>query len=366
MKLAVLVHGGVDRSGEQRVIPALVWLLERLARTHDVHVFAREQEHEPDEWDLAGVRVHNIGMTPGRRRRLFQTFQREHLRAPFTAIQGVFGWGGSWGAVLGWRHRLPMTFHAAGGEFVGFPDIAYGTQCSARGRFTLAVAARGARTVTVATERMRELAAVHGVTAEIAPLGVALDRWPPVAPRVRNSARPARLLHVGDLRPVKDQMTLLLAAESLSRQGIDFELDICGVDTMDGALQKSPAAQAVADRTRWHGSVDRATLRSLMLASDILLVSSRHEAGPLVVLEAAIAGVPTVGTAVGHVSDWRIGAAVAVPVGDWGALARETAALVLDEPRRLAIAHEAQRRALAMDADFTAARFSSVYASMTQ
>jgi len=80
-----------------------------------------------------------------------------------------------------------------------------------------------------------------------------------------------------------------------------------------------------------------------------------------VVLEAAVVGVPTVGTAVGHVGEWAPEAAVAVPVRDPEALAHATAALLDDEDRRLALAREAHQRALACDADWTARRFESLY-----
>ena len=99
--------------------------------------------------------------------------------------------------------------------------------------------------------------------------------------------------------------------------------------------------------------------------ADCLVITSRHEAGPLVVLEAAIAGVPTVGTRVGHIADWAPDAAVAVAVGDAASLAREIIALLADESRRFAIAHEAQRRAIAVDADSTAAAFERIYAELT-
>jgi len=95
--------------------------------------------------------------------------------------------------------------------------------------------------------------------------------------------------------------------------------------------------------------------------ADILWLSSRHEAGPLVTLEAAVAGVPTVGTAVGYVADWAPTAAVAVPVGDADALADATHHLLADDERRVALASEAQRRALAHDADWTARRFEALY-----
>jgi hypothetical protein len=34
-----------------------------------------------------------------------------------------------------------------------------------------------------------------------------------------------------------------------------------------------------------------------------MVVSSRHEAGPVAVLAAAVAGVPTIGTCVGHIAE---------------------------------------------------------------
>jgi len=90
-------------------------------------------------------------------------------------------------------------------------------------------------------------------------------------------------------------------------------------------------------------------------------MSSRHEAGPLVALEAAVAGVPTVGTSVGHIADWAPQAAIAVPVRDSDALANAIARLAHDEDERLRVASAAQARAVAEDADDTAARTRRLY-----
>jgi glycosyltransferase involved in cell wall biosynthesis len=364
MRIALVVPGGVDESGEDRVIPALLWLIERLARRHEVHVFALHQEPVPRDWALLGARVHNIGWAERRRRRFLARFAAEHRAAPFDVVHAIFGGAGSHAAVAGWRHRIPAALHLAGGELVALHAIGYGTRCTVRGRIMLRVALAGARHVTVATPSMRRLAAGLGIATELVPLGVALDRWPPRAPRPRDVGRPARLLHIGDLRPVKDQATLLAAAEALREHGVDFRLDLAGCDTMEGAVQRSEAARRLGGLVRWHGVLRRDALRALVEEADVLLVSSRHEAGPLAVLEAAVAGVPTVGTAVGHVEEWAPDAAAAVPVGDARALARETAALLADEPRRLALAREAQRRAMVHDADDTATRFERIYESL--
>lgn len=364
MKLALFLHGGVDRSGTERVIPSMLWLLERLTRRHDVHVFAHSQEPEPASWQLFGARVHNIGTVPGWRQRLAATFSAEHRVAPFDVIHAIFAWGGTWGAMLGARHGIPLLFHPDGGEFVALEDIGYGARCTIRGRAQVRVALAGAKRVTVSSRFMQQQASQRDVRADVVPIGVALDQWPPLAARPRDADRPARLLHVGDLRAVKDQHTLIAAVHRLHADGSDVDLDIAGVDTMNGALQSSPIAVALGDKLRFHGRLDRPALRDIMTSADLLVMSSRHEAGPVAVLEAAVAGVPTVGTAVGHIADWAPDAAVAVPVGDASGMAIAIAALLDDEPRRMALAREAQRRAIACDADSTAAAFERIYETM--
>jgi len=364
VRVALVVPGGVDRGGVDRVIPSRLWLLERLARRHDVHVFALGQEPEPADWDLLGTRVHDVGAAPRKLRRLLALFGALHRERRFDVVHAFFGWAGVDAALLGWRHRLPVVYSPSGGEYVALRDIGYGMRCTLAGRVGSAVAAAGAARVTVATRYMAQLAAARGVRAEWVPLGVALDRWPAAAPRPREAARPARLLHVGDLRPVKDQATLLAAARRLGDAGVDFTLDVAGHDTLGGTLQRSDDARHLRERVRWHGTLRHDAIRALMTTADVLLVSSRHESGPLVVLEAAVAGVPTVGTAVGQLAEWAPHAAVAVPVGDADALARETAALLADEPRRLALAAAAQRLALGIDADHTAAAFERIYGEL--
>ncbi len=364
MRIAMLLPGGVDRSGVDRVVPAILWLIERLARRHDVHVFALHQEGAPGTWELLGARVHDAGTIDRWPRRLFTDFSAAHRATPFDVLHAFFGWCGTYAALLGWRHHVPVVYHAAGEEPVAFHDIGYGMGRTAAGRLALRVASAGARRVTVATPFMQRLAAERGIRARLVPLGVALDRWPVAEPRPRDWRRPARLLHIGDVRPVKDQLTLFDALARLRDAGIALELDVVGHDTTHGGFRGSPTARMLDGITRWHGVLRRDALRALVERADLLLVSSRHEAGPLVVLEAAVAGVPTVGTAVGHVAEWAPHAAVAVPVGDAVALADATAALLADDARRLAIAHAAQRRAIAIDADHTAAAFESIYAEI--
>jgi glycosyltransferase involved in cell wall biosynthesis len=95
--------------------------------------------------------------------------------------------------------------------------------------------------------------------------------------------------------------------------------------------------------------------------SDLQVISSRHEAGPVTLREAAVVGVPTVGTAVGEIADWAPHAALAVPVGESEMLAGQVAALLTDEELRLRVAREAYTRATCEDAGYTARLFEDLY-----
>lgn len=359
MKLALVVPGGVDRSGDQRVIPALLALIERLARTHEVHVFALHQEALPGHWPLAGASVHNIGQR-WTRLRAIAAIRGEHRRAPFDLVHAIFS--GSCGLVAVAAAKLlrrPSVVHIAGGELVRLHQIDYGGRRKWKGRLREACVLRGASAVTAASAPIIDALHALGIDAERVPLGVDLAAWPPLVPRERHA--PPQLIHVASLNRVKDQSTLLCALAILRDDGVAFRMDIVGVDTLQGELQRLAARLGLEQHVQFLGFRTQRELRPLMEMADLLVMSSLHEAGPLVLLEAAVAGVPTVGTAVGHIAEWAPSAAVAVPVADATALAEAIRQLLDDEPLRLRVAAAAQRLALAEDAEHTARTFDALY-----
>jgi glycosyltransferase involved in cell wall biosynthesis len=365
MRVALVVPGGVDRSGEYRVIPALLALIARLTREHDVHVLALHQEATPGEWPLAGARVHNIGARHTRRRALL-TLAALHRRARLDVIHAI--WSGSGGLVAVTAGALlgaPALIHVAGGELVALPEIGYGGALSFRSRVRERLVLRRASAVSAASAPTLARLADWGVQAERIPLGVDTDLWPPRAPQPRDPRQCAHLIHVASLNAVKDQSTLLHALAQLAAAGHAFTAEIIGEDTLSGRMQALAAQLALTERVSFRGFRPQRQLRAHLEAADLLIVSSRHETGPLVVLEAAVAGVPTVGTAVGHIAEWAPQAAVAVPVADPAALAAAIARLLEDEPRRLALARAAQRRALQEDAAHSAQAFIALYRRVT-
>ncbi len=368
MKIALVVPGGVDRSGEHRVVPALLALLERLAARHEVHVFALRQEAEPGEWMLLGARVHNVGGRGGlsSQWRAIAAILRVHRAGPFHVVQSI--WSGPCGVVAVAAGRLagiPSLVHVAGGELVAFSSIGYGGRLTWRGRLRERLVLCGATVVTAASAPILARLAVLGRAGRRLPLGVDLQRWPPRPPQRRDPRSTVRLIHVASLNEVKDQATLLRAMALLASDDVDFHLDIVGEDTLGGRVQALARDLSLQTRTRFHGFLTQAQLRPWLEAAHIHVVASLHEAGPLVLLEAAVLGVPTVGTAVGHLVEWAPEAALAVPLANPPALARAIRRLIDDEDLRLQLAGEALRRAVGESADHTAVLFEAFHAAST-
>ena len=360
MKIALTVPAGVSNH-TMHTIPALMWLVGRLATRHTVKVYALHRASAPTHENVQGVEVVNDG---GALRHLhtFQAICAEHRRAPFDLVHSIWaGAVGLVGALAARRIGRPHLVHIAGGELASLHGIGYGGALSLRHRWMNRWVLGRAAVVSAASAPIIEAARAFGASAVRIPLGVDREIFPPRAPVARDTARPLRLVQVASLNLIKDQGMLLRALAQLVAAGRDVELDIAGMDGMNGEIHALAQALGVASRVRFHGRVDSARVRELVSCADIHVVSSLHEAGPLAMLEAAMLGVPTVGTQVGHVSEWAPDAALAGPPGDAAALAANVMRLMDDDPLRLALAAEAQRRALAEDADCTVRLFEAQY-----
>jgi glycosyltransferase involved in cell wall biosynthesis len=360
MNLAMIVPGGVDRSGERRVIPALLALIERLASRHTLRVFALRQEARPAQWQLSGATVQNIG---GRFElvRTIAAVRAAHARQPFDIVQSIWAGQCAFAAVAAGRSLgIPAAVHIAGGELAAVPDIGYGGALRGYRRVLDRACLRRASAVTAASQPIIDSATALGVDVARIPLGVDLRAWPPRAPRRREPGACARLIHVASLNRVKDQPTLLRALALMATRH-EFELDVIGEDTLGGVVQQLARELGLESRVRFHGFLTQRELRPLMEAAHVHVMSSRHEAGPLAALEAAVAGVPTVGTDVGHLHEWTPHAAATTPVRDAAALAAAIERLLADEELRLALAHAAAGIAMREDADHTAALFLAMY-----
>jgi glycosyltransferase involved in cell wall biosynthesis len=361
VKIALVVPGGVDRTGEERVIPLLLWTIERLARDAEVHVFALHQEPRPGQWSLFGATVHNAGRRPVIWRTI-SAMLAEHRRSPFDIVHAYWASGpGVAAAMFKALTGTPLVLTLPGGDLCAFRDIGYGGLLTLSGRARVKLALAAANRVVAPCQSIVAEAARFGVSARLVRFGVALDRWPVRAPRPRQPDAPLRLVQVADLNRVKDPSCLLRAMAALKARGLAFYLDQVGEDTLGGSIQRQAGDLGLWRHVAFHGHQGREQVCKLVEGADVMVISSRHETGPIAALEAAAVGVPTVGTAVGQIADWAPDAALVVPVGDAEALADAIERMAVDEGLRLRLAEAAQERAIAHDADTFVAQLRSIY-----
>lgn len=174
------------------------------------------------------------------------------------------------------------------------------------------------------------------------------SRFPhPPAPLLPDPARP-RLATIGRLAPQKGVEDAIDALALLVPRFPGVDLTVVGEGPLLGALVLRAERAGVRDRVRFAGRV--ADVGTVLAETDLLLHPARWEGFGLVLVEAALAGVPAVATAVGGIPEVvdapRTG--YLVPHDSPAALARAAAAL-LSDPRALRATGEAARaRALAL------------------
>jgi glycosyltransferase involved in cell wall biosynthesis len=157
------------------------------------------------------------------------------------------------------------------------------------------------------------------------------------------------ILSAGALDHVKGHDLLIRAWASVAPEFPDVQLVLAGEGDEGAERRRLAAALGIGARVRFTGALPRAQVLALMRRARLFVLPSRREGLPYALLEAGIAGIPTVATAVGGVGE--IVAAgetgLLVPPEDPEALAVAIRRLLGDEGlrRRLAAALAARVRA---------------------
>jgi len=157
--------------------------------------------------------------------------------------------------------------------------------------------------------------------------GIAESEFEPVTPRPDATD----IVCVGELRPVKAIDVLIEALAQLQQSGRRVTATIAGEGPERTKLQAQAGRLGVADQVRFIG---HCPARKAFTMGRMLVIPSRAESLPYVVLEAAAAGLPIIATDVGGVSEiFGPLASRLIPADDVAALFTVIAAAINDPER---------------------------------
>ena len=155
-----------------------------------------------------------------------------------------------------------------------------------------------------------------------------------------------RILVLSRFSYEKGMDILILIAEKLKRKIPDWKIDIFGDGEEKAGLKKIAEEKNLNDFLCFHEPT--ADAKQELLSSSLVLLTSRHEAFPMVILEAQACGVPVIafdchygpGDIIHHGSD-----GILVPVGDIDGFVGECVRLANDEALRRTIGKNAKSNA---------------------
>jgi glycosyltransferase involved in cell wall biosynthesis len=164
----------------------------------------------------------------------------------------------------------------------------------------------------------------------------------PAGPR----SNPPVILSVARLVPDKDHDTLIAAFSQVSAAFPEAELWLVGDGPRRQAIQEQVRRSLAPERVRfWPGQPD---IRPLLHQACLVVLSSRYEALPNVVLEAMAAGLPVAATRVGGLPELVVPGRTGwlVPPGDAPALAAAMSQALGDADTREALGRAGRERAV--------------------
>ena len=139
---------------------------------------------------------------------------------------------------------------------------------------------------------LRHFAAVEAKKILVSRLGVEIPKpyKPTWSPATQSTAHRLRLFSVGRLHAVKDHAFLVRACASLRDCGVDFECAIAGEGAERRRLEKVIRELRLQQRVRLIGHASRREMDFFYDRADVVVLTSRSEGIPLVLMEAMARG----------------------------------------------------------------------------
>lgn len=234
--------------------------------------------------------------------------------------------------------RLPVVVNYRGGRAAGFLGR-FGTLV----RPTLSLASA----LVVPSGFLQSVFGEHGLTPQIIPNAVDVERFPWREPAAATPAAP-HLVITRNLERIYDIATALRAFARLRQDFPHARLTVAGTGPEREALGRLAAELDLGGSVSFAGRLDRAQIAALYAEADVMLNTSVVDNMPNALLEALACGVPVITTAAGGIP-WIVSdgeSALLVPQGDPDATACAVARVLEDRVLARTLAERGREVAL--------------------
>lgn len=180
----------------------------------------------------------------------------------------------------------------------------------------------------------------------VIPNGADLDKLSKIEPPTPERLEQPNIGMVANLRPVKDPMTLLNAAVSLSNEFPGLRLSLVGKGPLDSELNKTIEANQLQNRFQLLGSLNDVV--DFLGSLDVAVLSSSSEGLSNAIIEYMAAARPIVATDVGGNPDLieHEVTGILVPPSNEKKMAEAIRRMITDRPFAVACANNARDKAL--------------------
>jgi glycosyltransferase involved in cell wall biosynthesis len=319
LKLALVIPG-FQSDARDWCIPVFTNLARSLSSRLELHVFALRYPPRRDSYSIGDTSVHSIGAGAFGGLRIFglsllntwftfrQEFEREHARAPFDAVMGVWATESGWLATrLARRLGLPSLVHLAGGELVNMPAIRYGNYARPLEGMFVRASLRDANMITAPSRPLiRRLKRIGADLSKVRRWAPGLDTAMFSPAEESGSSRLFTFVTAASLLPVKGHRLLLRALSNLRGKAPDdpFRWLVVGDGPLRGELAQTVAtSRKLKGYVTFVGEVSHDRLPEVYRSADAFVLGSLHEAQCMAALEAMSCGLPWVGPRVGALDD---------------------------------------------------------------
>ena len=322
-KIAIWMPGGVGGGYYSQGIPVISKLIDDLSSDFQISIYTlypTNDDFQPNGYKIFSINK-KIKINWLRWSLLTFLFLKHHCQKKYNLLYAFWGFPtGFLVVVLSKILKRPSVIHLQGGDAIYIPSINYGSLKGFNKKLMI-WAYNHCSTLIALTNFQKDKLITIGVTIpiEVIPFGPDQNLFKFKENFVFH--HPVRFLHVGNLLPVKDQITLLNSFALIANK-ISCEIRIIGEDHLKGSVQRHCEKLNLQDKTEFNGIQPYDKMPFHYAWADILLVTSVYEGQCLAVSEAAASGVMIAGTRTGIVSDWGDRCVVIAEVGGVEQLAR--------------------------------------------